>query len=230
MVKRRSDIDKSTLKQLILIEGKSQREVANELNCTEALISKRMKSYGMSRRVEDDYIGKRFGLLIPLRVSKYDKNSHIVFDCLCDCGREIEVRGNSLSSGNTKTCGCKSRRRGKDHPNFKGFEEISSSYWWSILNGAKGRDIEVKITIEEAWDIFIKQGRRCALTGRKLIFAKVRKKNYIQTASLDRIDSSGIYEISNVQWLHFQVNQMKWSLKQEDFIQVCKEVVSYNTC
>lgn len=118
MTARREDIDKSTLKQLILIEGKSQREAAKQLNCTEALVSKRLKEYGLSRKVQDKYIGKRFGLLTPLEVSGYDKHSHIKFQCFCECGNEIEVLGNSLITGNTTTCGCEARKRGKDHANF----------------------------------------------------------------------------------------------------------------
>ena len=228
MAKKRTDITKAKLKHLIFLEGKTQREASNILGCTEALISKRLKEYGLRKSTADKYIGQRFGLLTPLSVVGLDKNSHMIFKCFCECGNEIEVLGNSLITGNTKTCGCESRKRGKNHANFKGYEEIRSSYWSSLRKGAINRQLDFKISIEYVWDLFIKQGRRCALTGRHLIFAPVRKMQKVQTASLDRIDSGKGYLEGNVQWVHFQVNQMKWNLTQEDFIQACKEVVNYN--
>lgn len=228
MHKKREDVTKPILKQLIRIEGMSQREVSKLFGCSEAFISKKLKEFGLSKKIEDRYIGKKFGILIPTSVSGYDDYSHVIFNCFCECGNEIEVLGNSLITGNTKSCGCESRKRGKDHANFKGYEEITNSYWWSVRDGAKRRKIEFNVTLEEVWDLFLKQGRKCALTGRNIFFAPTRVNTSKQTASLDRIDSSGSYEINNVQWLHFQVNQMKWTLTQEDFKRVCKEVVDYN--
>ena len=228
MHKKRDDITKELLKELVVIQGKSQKEVAKELKCTDALISKKLKSYGLSKKIEDRYIGKRFGLLTPLSVAGYDKHSHIVFNCFCECGKELEVLGNSLITGNTTTCGCESRKRGKNHANWTGYEEIRNSYWTSLKTNAFDRGFCFDVSIEQAWDLFIKQGRKCALTGRQLIFAPVRKKQSVQTASLDRINSSKGYRLDNIQWVHKTVNQMKMNLTQEDFIKICQEVVNYN--
>ena len=68
----------------------------------------------------------------------------------------------------------------------------------------------------------------CALTGQNLIFARTRKNMKTTTASLDRIDSNGIYEPNNVQWVHKPLNKMKMDLSQEDFIKWCKKVGDYN--
>lgn len=38
------------------------------------------------------------------------------------------------------------------------------------------------------------------------------KNSSLQTASLDRIDSSKGYTIDNVWWIHKQLNWMKWDL------------------
>lgn len=65
------------------------------------------------------------------------------------------------------------------------------------------------------------QRYRCALTGRPL---------EPQTASLDHIvpvRCGGQHRIENVQVLHKQVNRAKGTLTNEEFIQLCREVVEH---
>lgn len=38
------------------------------------------------------YLDQRFGKLIVLKISRKDKNSIVYVDCLCDCGKEKEIR------------------------------------------------------------------------------------------------------------------------------------------
>jgi hypothetical protein len=52
-----------------------------------------------------EMLGKKFGKLTPVKVLK-EKKLHLLYRCVCDCGNEIEAMGNSLRSGNTKSCGC----------------------------------------------------------------------------------------------------------------------------
>lgn len=52
-----------------------------------------------------DLTGQKFGRLTVLNRS-YTKNKVIYWDCQCDCGTQITVRGDSLRKGNTKSCGC----------------------------------------------------------------------------------------------------------------------------
>jgi len=226
-MKKRNDITKDVLKQMILIENKKQRDVAKFFNVSEACISKKLKEFNLRKSPEDRYIGKVFGQLVPIAIKEYDSHSHAMLECVCDCGKSIVVVAHSLTSGNTKSCGCSSRKRGEDHGNYKGYKELRSQHWNSILYGASKRGIEVEITIEEAWDQYEKQGGRCALTGDKIFFARTVKTVTSSTASLDRIDSSKGYSKGNIQWVHKKVNQMKWDLTQEDFIKVCRKVVAY---
>jgi hypothetical protein len=67
----------------------------------------------MSERAE--MIGKKFGKLMPVEVVG-TKRIHLIYRCVCECGNEVEVLGNSLRSGNTKSCGCIRR------PNLVGME------------------------------------------------------------------------------------------------------------
>lgn len=50
--------------------------------------------------------GDKFGKLIALEVVGKAKNRNLIWKCKCDCGNIINVCSTSLSSGNTKSCGC----------------------------------------------------------------------------------------------------------------------------
>ena len=114
---------------------------------------------------------------------------------------------------------------GKDHHNWIGYEDISGTHWLSIQKTAHKRKIDFNITIEEAWQIFVKQNRKCKLSGVDIWFSPTGANRYQKTtASLDRIDSSLGYTVDNCQWLHKTVNQMKMSSTDEDFISWCSLV------
>ena len=53
-----------------------------------------------------DLTGQRFGRLVAIQPIKSLSNSKYYWLCQCDCGNTIEVIGTSLTSGNTRSCGC----------------------------------------------------------------------------------------------------------------------------
>lgn len=151
------------------------------------------------------------------------KNRAARWICKCVCGNKISARTDTLKQGKKKSCGCqKSRPSNSGNKNYKwsGYEEISGAIWNSIKDSATSRNLEFSISIEQAWQLFIKQGKRCAITSVDIFFGKNSKR----TASLDRIDSSLGYTIDNVQWVHKEINRMKWNMNQKDFINWCKLV------
>ena len=52
-------------------------------------------------------IGKKYTKLIPVyELEKRTQSRGKIYHCLCDCGNELDVPGVSLTTGNTKSCGC----------------------------------------------------------------------------------------------------------------------------
>ena len=84
----------------------------------------------------------------------------------------------------------------------------------------------VTITIEYAWELFLKQEKKCSLSGLEITIGLSGKYN---TASIDRIDSSKGYEPGNIQWVHKDINFMKRTYSQEYFTNMCKLVTQYTT-
>jgi hypothetical protein len=221
-------ITHENLKRMMYLENKTQRDISKEIGVSEACVSKYAKKYGLRKKTEEKYIGKRFGILTGKNIVGRDEYSHNIVECICDCGNIFNVVCHSLTSGNTKSCGCEARKRGKDHQNYRGYEDIQQSYWTSIIKGANKRSLEMSISINYAWELYIYQGKKCAITGTPIFFPKTRKTANKSTASLDRIDNTKGYIEGNVQWVHKKINQIKMDLTTEDFFELCKNVVNYN--
>lgn len=60
----------------------------------------------MSKCNPNDLIGKCFGQLTVVGISKDRYRGEKQYECKCTCGKTITVRRCNLISGNTKSCGC----------------------------------------------------------------------------------------------------------------------------
>lgn len=205
--------------------GKTYEATTTELTCC------RKKSCGCFNRrhkPRENNIGKKYGNLTVIDIDGLKNSSGKLYrKCLCDCGKEKYVTSWSLKSGNTTSCGCNKKRQGKNHPLWKGYGEISLRYWTRLKNNANKRNIDFSITIEEAWEQWIYQKKKCNLTGRKLLFFTCKGNNI--SSSLDRIDSSKGYIKGNIQWIHKDVNKIKTDFEQKYFIELCTEIAKWNT-
>lgn len=161
--------------------------------------------------------------------------------CKCECGFERNVLGTRLRSGKSNSCGCDSIKA-TQQALWKGHGDISLTLFNSYKKGAANRNLIFDITIEQAWNLFLQQNKRCALTGLSLeMFSYVDHYDYCAkgskggitgkrshgTASLDRIDSNKGYTISNIQWIHKDINRMKMNMDQDYFLKLCKQIVDH---
>lgn len=161
-------------------------------------------------------VGQRFGLL-TVRQRAPNQGGRVIYECVCNCGEITFCESYNLHKGAIQSCGCRRRRTGNENPNWKGHGEIPKQYWTSIQNGASKRGLEFSATIQEMWDKFLEQGSKCAISGVPLVFAGYNSHKK-QTASLDRIDSRKGYALDNLQWIHKDLQWMKGTFIQKDFL------------
>lgn len=188
-----------------------------------------------SRVDPQDLIGKTKGLLsIEGLSTKVEKNSRgktiYHYDCLCSCGNKVCVsRPNLITPDHTRSCGCLKNRRGPANPGWQGAGKLSGYFWACIRHHAKRKSRTLPFTIikEDAWKKFQEQRGRCALTGWELSIEHSSSKASTRTASLDRVDNTKGYILGNIQWVHKDVNKMKWNLTNARFIEVCRTVVKF---
>jgi hypothetical protein len=163
------------------------------------------------------------------------ENGEETFFCKCICGATKNMRLKYLSNKRIKTCPCSSFSKGK---NFQGVGDLSKAYYTSFYSSRmlKGKYFDKEnITIEYLWDLFLKQNKKCAISGLEINLLRnwsnynnCKVRGISQTASIDRIDSSKDYVIGNIQWVHKTINYMKGSMSDEDFIKICSKVALNN--
>lgn len=174
-------------------------------------------------RTYDDLTGRDFE---KWHVEKFVSNvKDVHYLCTCKCGFQKVIAGSSLRTGRTTQC----RKCAGVERSLKGI--VPLTIFNRFLDGAKKRDIEFSVSKEYVENLFISQGRKCALSGLELSFAESAydHSHGDSTASLDRIDSRIGYIDGNVQWVHKHVNKMKQNLEQDYFIQMCQLIVSNHT-
>jgi hypothetical protein len=173
----------------------------------------------------EDITGRTFGRVTakyPIRLKR-----RVYWICVCSCGKELRTGINSLKRGNTKSCGCwkieKTIQRNKN--NRKGCGDLYGHHISNIKFNARLRNLEYNLTDEYLWNLFLQQERKCKLSGVELGFGS---HGFKTTASLDRIDPFKGYVEGNVQWVHKDINRMRLEKTVDEFLEICRKVVTYN--
>ena len=173
-----------------------------------------------------DLKGQKFHKLLVIERAASNRAGGATWLCKCDCGKEKVYSSDHITRKKSpvKSCGCSAKIQGSEHPLWTGHGEISGHWWYNhVLRERKQNDrirVPVDVTIEFAWELFLKQDRKCALSGLELTVGN----NRYSDASIDRVDSSKGYTEENIQWVHKHINFMKRTYSQEYFIKMCKLV------
>ncbi len=171
------------------------------------------------------FLGKKFGKLTVLALAYRNQKGQTFWKCRCECRKEKVIRGDHLLDGATKSCGC--NQQGMGNHRWNGCGEIGGWTWNNYRISAKRRNIPFKVSVKDMWELFLKQDRKCALSGESLHFSPKQEWGSKTNASLDRIDSSKGYVKGNVQWVTKNVNIAKQSMTQNEFIRVCELVTEH---
>jgi len=173
-----------------------------------------------------DLSGQQFYKITVLGFSHVNKISHKrserIWDCVCDCGQELQ-----LSTARIKhkySCGCErkpeQKRRPKKTKTARYCGSVPITYVTKVRDRAGKKGIDFNISVEDVDKLFVSQRGLCALSGMEIVFAHYNS-DVKQTASIDRIDSKLGYVKGNIQIVHKDINVMKNIFTQEYFIELC---------
>ncbi len=150
---------------------------------------------------------------VPQTEVDQNRQSPRSWRCRCKCGVVETVSEFRLVSGKITRC-----------ENCAGERQTLPLYFFNKLKkNAAHREIAFSITYVEMAALYEKQNGSCALTGHSLCFSGNARAPKT-TASPDRIDSDRGYIKGNVQWVHKDVNKMKGSLPNDEFVGLCTMV------
>lgn len=201
-------------------------DISKKYNISIVTLFRILKDNGIENRGQFiDFKNKRFDKLLVLESvnNSASNGKHMVWICKCDCGNIEKVLSSTLSS--CKKLACYTCTKKKHRENKNGFP----TFLWTqmVIVGARSRKKDVLVTKEYCYNLLEQQEFKCALTGQPIHLSNnsVDHKKGLTTASVDRIDSSKGYVEGNIQWVHKNVNKMKWDLPQEEFISICEQVV-----
>ena len=141
----------------------------------------------------------------------------ILVTCKCKCGKMFTKKYKNMRYTPNCECGMYQYKKGEENYQYTGIGEISGKHWAAILAGARSRNLQIGITKESIYEVFLNQNKICVYTGRILDSG---------TMSLDRIDPKLGYVFGNIQWIHKDVNSMKWDLTHVQFLGWCRLITN----
>ena len=194
-----------------------QCDCGTKLNVAQIKLSRgHKKSCGCKCTRMKDIAGQRFGMLTALRPSNQRRGGSVVWECLCDCGKNALVQADSLLSGNTKSCGC--NRGGKIDISGQRFGKLTALYpteqreYGSVLWKCQcdcGNTVLQKAPLLCSGVIV-----SCGCYGRELIketMEEYKEKNYVEGTSISSLYSKRRSDNkSGVPGVTFDEKRQKW--------------------
>jgi hypothetical protein len=212
---------------------KSKSQIAKEVKCSNNRIKEKLEEFKINREIRGsiDYSNIKKIEANGFKVVGEYKGCHHNIDVICPhCDKQFSGYANHLVYGRTKSCGCQSEQ-GKS--SWTGYKSISGKQFWTIEANAKkcgyGNKDKIRceffLSIEDIWNQYIKQDRKCIYTKLPLFWDC---SNIRGNASVDRINSDKDYTIDNIQIIHKYVNIMKQAFSHDFFIYISSLVGNNN--
>lgn len=159
-----------------------------------------------------DLTGKTYGHLTVVKES-HRKNGRRYWECLCDCGKAHTVATASLTSGNTKSCGCHHYDAITKHGHGKRGNQSKTYHAW--FNARQRCELESK----GCWENYGARGITFCDRWRDFCNFLSDMGESPPDTVLDRIDVNKGYSPDNCRWLpkHLSNDNCQDTIRYEMF-------------
>lgn len=195
---------------------------------------KRTKSCGCQTKYHSKYKdikGKRTGRLIAIKSLYKNKYRNMVWECLCDCGKIIQLTAGLFNSGKQISCGCfhrenSSKRMQQTMSKPEGVS-ITNNLFANYKISAKNRNLVFKISFRYFKQLIQEPCFYCGEIKRNKRFIKQKCRNFEFTYNgIDRVNNNLGYIKTNVVSCCGFCNSAKSDLAQSEFLNWVKQLWS----
>jgi len=195
---------------LLVGENKPQRERCRA--CAQHLRKGEKRGIAHNRL---NLIGQRFTRLVVLHDTGKTKHKESLWECQCDCGNITVTTGYSLTSGNTKSCGCYHKIRTQQLFS-KPLDELRvNRIFFAYRKLARTKGHCFKLSKEQIQSLISADCYYCGCNPENSL---VYHGKTIIYQGIDRLDNSRGYETKNVVPCCIRCNKMKKILSHDEFL------------
>lgn len=173
--------------------------------------------------------GQRFGRLVVVERRETTKSGTYKWMCKCDCGREtICIGRNLLRSGGTKSCGCLALelRKSNTYARKPEGEASGRSLYYQYQNGAKNRNLEFDLSIDEFLKLTKENCHYCGIQPKQKYQALNCYGAYIYNG-VDRVKNKIGYTLSNCVSCCKICNTAKNVMSYEEFVAWLDRLITF---
>lgn len=216
-----SQVSKQQLQDMYLVQDKTKEQIAKELKCGLKALNNKFQEFNIKNKKIKAHNNKSQEHSAKIKSLGFEileeyKTAKKPIKLRCHCGKIFACAPGHIVSGHTKSCGCFISNN-RPH-SFLGYQEISGKLYSQYKRNAINRNLCFTISIEDIWDLYIKQQRKCAYTNIDLFWDS---KEGLGNASIDRIDNKIGYTKNNIQIIIKDLNIMKNKYPHEYFLYLC---------
>jgi len=171
------------------------------------------RSTSCGRCTKNDLTGKRFGKLVAIKRSGRKIGTSLEWVCKCDCGHIVRIKGNSLTSGRTRSCGCLRIL----YPDRS--EPAKKLLYRRYRYGAKKRGVPFSLSLEVFVKLTSSPCYYCGADPQNQVNEGKRSKMLYVYSGIDRVNNAKGYTEENTVPCCIICNMAKSSMPVEKFVE-----------
>lgn len=177
-----------------------------------------------------DCTGKRYGNLVGIEFVGWSSQNQRIWRWRCDCGTITEKVFSRVNCGDTKSCGCLKRTKGRQvHNRLATGEAALNVYYAAYQYRAAKKGLEFALTREQFKTITSANCAYCGTPPTQEVKPNKKVHGAYTSNGIDRVDNTVGYSFDNVVPCCYPCNRAKGSMTTKAFLEWMQRLVAHQT-